>query len=291
MGSATDLIIANLALSQIGSRRITTFGETTTAEGRAINAVYSYLLDEVLMEHPWTFAQKRVALVDMTRSVQDDWVTATVYAVDDIVYDPTLTKYYICLVAHTATTLFATDLASANWELYTSWVTSTVYDKGDNVYNIGIEYACLVNHSSAALFATDLAALKWVATELVTDLDDSLTNIYYLPTDFLKVNQLSDIDSIHSIALNRFLCDTDAISIRYTYRNETETEYTGNFVTAFATRLAAGICFELVQSVSKSEALLAKYEDIDLPRAMSADSQQGAAEELRQDEWLQAREI
>ncbi len=291
MGVVTDIIIANLALSQIGARRITTFGETTTAEGRAINANYAYLLDEVLMEHSWTFAQKRVALVDMTRSAQDDWVTATVYAVDDIVYDPTLTKYYICLVAHTATTLFATDLASANWELYTSWVTSTVYDKGDNVYNVGIEYACLVNHSSAALFATDLTALNWVATELVTDMDDTITNVYYLPTDFLKVNQLSDINSVYSIALNRFLCDTDAISIRYTYRNATETEYTGNFVTAFATRLAAGICFELVQATNKAQILLEKYEQIDLPRAMSTDSQQGAAEELRQDEWESSREI
>jgi hypothetical protein len=93
MSSVTKLQIANLSLSLIGSKNITTFGETTTEEGRRINATYAFVRDEVLMEHPWTFAQKRVALVDMTRTEQDTWLTATDYAVDDIVYDPTLAKY------------------------------------------------------------------------------------------------------------------------------------------------------------------------------------------------------
>ena len=290
MGTVTKLQVANLALSQIGSRRITTFGETTTAEGRAINANYAFLLDEVLMEHPWTFAQKRVTLVDMTRSEQDDWVTATVYAVDDIVYDPTLAKYYKCLVAHTANALFSVDLAAVNWVLYTTWVTTTVYAPDTNVYNAGLEYACLVQHA-AGTFATDLTALKWILTELVTDLSDTLKNVFYLPTDFLKIIQISDKVAVHQIALNRFLCDTGAIKIRYTYRNDDPLLYSGQFVTALATRVAAAICFELTQSRSKAETLLAKYETIDLPRATSADSQQGTPELVEQDEWLDSRGV
>ena len=104
--TTTKLIISNLALIKIGSKLITTFGETTTPQGRAVNACYASMLDEVLEEHLWTFAQKRVALIDMTEPEDyDDWVTGTVYTYDaltvQIVYDPTLARYYKLKVTHT----------------------------------------------------------------------------------------------------------------------------------------------------------------------------------------------
>lgn len=288
MGTVTKLQISNLALSLIGAKNITTFGETTSEEGRRINATYAYIRDEVLQEHPWTFAQKRVALVDMVRTEQDDWATATDYAVNDIVYDPTLAKYYKCLVAHTSAALFATDLAAVNWELYTSWVTAIVYAKGDKVYNAGVEYACLVNHT-AGTFATDLTSVYWVATELIANMDDEITNIFYLPTDYLKYNRVSDEDAALEVVGNRLLADTDELSIKYTYSCDDPTLYSPMFVTALASRLAAEICFNLTQSTSKSQAVLEKYEQIDLPRAMSADSSQGTPDEVIVDEWEEAR--
>ena len=287
--STTKLNIANLALSLIGAKNLTTFGETTTEEGKRVNATYAFIRDEVLMEHPWSFATKRIALVDMTRTAQDDWETATDYAVDDIVYDLTLTKYYKCLIANTSSALFATDLAAAEWVLYTDWVTGTVYAKGDKVYSSGIEYACLVNHTSAALFATDLASVYWVTTELVVDMDDTINNALYLPTDFLKVTRISDIDTTYRLLGNRLLADTDTLSIEYTYSNDDPTLYSAMFVTALATRLAAEICFNLTQSKQKVQDILEKYESIDLPRAMAADSTQGSAEEVNMTDWEKAR--
>lgn len=286
--STTKLNIANLALSLIGSKRITTFGETTSEEGKEINATYAFIRDEVLMEHPWSFAQKRVSLVDMTRTDVDDWVTATDYAVDDIVYDPTLAKYYKCLVANTSAALFATDLASVYWVLYTTWVTGTVYAPGDKVYNSGIEYACLVQHT-AGTFATDLSSVYWVATETITSLDDELTNVFYLPTDFLRYNRVSDEDAAIEIVGNRLLADTDTLSIKYTYSNDDPTLYSPMFVTALASRLAAEMCFNLTQSANKAKDILTKYESIDLPRAMAADSSQGSPEEMTDTEWEEAR--
>ena len=288
MGSATKLQIANLALSLIGSKRITTFGETTTEEGKEINATYAFIRDEVLMEHPWSFAQKRVSLVEMVRTDQDDWVTDTAYAIDDIVYDPTNAKYYKCLVAHTSAALFATDLTAVNWVLYTDWVTSTVYAPSAKVYNSGVEYSCLTQHTSGT-FATDLAALKWVATELIVSMDDELTNVFYLPTDFLRYNRVSDEDAAIEIVGNRLLADTDTLSIKYTYSNDDPTLYSPMFVTALASRLAAEMCFNLTQSANKAEAILKKYETVDLPRAMAADSSQGSPEELTDTEWEEAR--
>ena len=54
-GTVTKVQIANLALSMIGAKNITTFGETTSEEGKRINAVYSFILDEVLAEHPMIY--------------------------------------------------------------------------------------------------------------------------------------------------------------------------------------------------------------------------------------------
>ena len=292
MGSSSTLIISNLALSLIGAKNIATFGETTSEEGKRINAVYVSIRDEVLMEHPWSFAQKRVALVDMTRTEQDDWVTGTVYTYDAdvlvVVYDPTNAKYYKLLVTHTAAAKFATDLSANNWELYTDWITSTVYAKGDKIYNAGVEYACLVNHTSGT-FATDLTSVYWVATELIVDMDDEITTVFYLPTDFLKITRLSDEDAAHELVGNRLLADTDELSIKYTYSNDDPTLYSAKFVTALASRLAAEICFNITQSVNKAEAILGRYRKIDLLDAMSADSAQGSPEETDTTEWEESR--
>ena len=294
MGSVTKLQVCNLSLSLIGAKNITLAELTTpvTEESKRIAATYTFIRDEVLMEHPWTFSQKRAALVDMTRTERDDWVTATVYTynalVVQIAYDPTLTKYYKLLVTHTASALFATDLALNYWQLYTSWLTSTVYAKGAKVYNSGVEYSCLVQHTSGT-FATDLTSVYWVATELIEDMDDEITNIFYLPTDILRINKLSDEDAAYEIIGNRLYVDADALSIKYTYSNDDPTLYSPLFVTALATRLAAEICFNITQSAVKSRDILEKYESIDLRRAMAADSSQGSPEELDMTEWEESK--
>jgi len=72
--AANKLVIANMALQKMGARPITSFTQEGSQEAVAINAVYDEILKEVLSEHPWTFAQKRLAL---TAVVPDD-VTRTI---------------------------------------------------------------------------------------------------------------------------------------------------------------------------------------------------------------------
>jgi hypothetical protein len=73
------LEIANMALSKLGARKIPSFLESISVglenEARAVNDVYEQILKEVLSEHPWTFAQRRVALEyvvpdDTSRTIQ-----------------------------------------------------------------------------------------------------------------------------------------------------------------------------------------------------------------------------
>jgi len=281
--------IANLALGLLGAKRITALTQSVE-EARVINNVYDTVRDTVLSEHAWSFAQKRVALTDITRTEQDNWVTGTAYVADDIVYDLTLTKYYKCLIANTANALFSVDLAAARWELYTDWVTATVYAVGDKVYNSGVEYACLVNHS-AGTFATDLTSLYWVATETIADLDDGATVIYIKPSDWLELTGVSDSNALVLLEGARILSDTEDLKVKYTYQNDDPDTYSPQFKTALATRLAAEIAYNITNNRNTADMLLKVYEGIALPQAMSSDSVQGTAEEVTQDEWENARII
>lgn len=51
----------------------------------------------------------------LTYNVKGDWTTATIYAVQDLVFSSGVT--YVCLLAHTSGT-FATDLAAGKWAIY-----------------------------------------------------------------------------------------------------------------------------------------------------------------------------
>ena len=112
--AATKVILANVALNLIGVKPLAAFGENTTA-GNAVSAVYDDIRDEVLEEAAWTFAQKRAALVDKaTRSTAPvTWGTGLAYAVSDYVRNSSID--YVCVTAHTAAALFATDLAAGKW--------------------------------------------------------------------------------------------------------------------------------------------------------------------------------
>ena len=76
MASLSEVRICNRALSLLGSKRITSLTENSV-NARECNAIYDETLEDILCEHPWSFAQKRVALatVDETPAFTDDNMT------------------------------------------------------------------------------------------------------------------------------------------------------------------------------------------------------------------------
>jgi len=181
--------LANIALRKIGANAISSFGENSD-EARVLSDVYDTVRDEVLAEHPWSFAMKRVALT-----------------------------------------------LSADVPAYTT---------------------------------------------------DGLTVVYVKPSDMVRVFYTSVPCQI-VVEENRILSDTRLLGVKYVYRNDNPATYYAQFITAFATRLAAEICFNLTESVKKAADLMAEYEKIRLPRAIQSDSQQGSPQEARADEWDIAR--
>jgi len=263
----TKLMIANIALQRVGGKGLTTFGEDT-AEGNAVDVVYDTNRDEVLGEFAWGFAQKRVELVDITIPDVDDWVTATVYAVDDEVYHND--THYTCLVAHTSST-FAADLASVYWIVTTDWVTATAYYKGDQVYHTGISYTCVIAHT-AGTFATDVTALKWVASQKLNMDDDDMDVVYYKPTDFIAISSISDTDAIVRDEVIGIVSDTADLKMKYTYQCDDPTKYHAKFIQALAMKLAYELCFIFTESRPRAVDILTEYHKITLPKAKAADA-------------------
>jgi hypothetical protein len=135
-----------------------------------------------------------------------NWTTGTNYLPDDIVrYQG---KAYTCLVQHTSSTDFYTDLeflnsdtppaAEPKWELmfdgFTwkgNWNTTTFYSIGDIVKYHGTTYIAVDSHTSAetqAGFATDIAAnwIEYVASE--NWVGNWEPDTYFKVNDKVKVN-------------------------------------------------------------------------------------------------------
>jgi hypothetical protein len=292
--SATKLLLANKSLHKIGARPITTFGETTTVEGRAINTCYSDTLDEILAEAPWTFAQRRIALTNITApTLPTAWFTGIIYGVNAVVWQNSLS--YTCLVAHTSG-VFAVDLAAGDWVLTTNWVTVTSYTLNIYVVVLGVNYICLTPHTSG-VFATDLASVYWgVANAVIPMTDDYMKVAYSLPTDIIKIHYISSSTATYKIenllvaavATPVLLSDTLELKIQYTYRNDAPALYYPKFTTAFECLLAYELCFEITEATRKAALLHDEYED-KLLKACASDAQQGTPVEAMQSDWENAR--
>jgi len=280
----TKEMISNIALAKTGGKLITTFGESTTS-GDAIDVIYDTARDEVLGEHAWSFAQKRVALVEITKPSVTAWLTDTVYAVDDVVeYD---SLKYKCLIAHTSD-VFSVDLAAVDWVLVTDWVTATTYKLGVQVYYAGISYTCVALHTSG-VWATDLAVPDWVASVALNMTDDDITVIYRKPTDWLATNAMSDTDAILRPEAVGFVSDTGSLKIVYTYQCDDPLLYHAKFIMALATKIAYELCFIFTESRPRAGDLLTEYVKLALPKAKAFDAKQTNPDYIADNNWITVR--
>lgn len=297
--AATKLILSNAALHRIGARSITTFGETTTVEGRAINAIYNDARDEILAEAPWTFAQRRYGLVNLTApaAIPSAWVVAKAYAVGNEVL--VLGVRYTCLIAHTSVA-WAADLAAGDWGLSLTWITAHNYTKNEYVVVNGLDYICLITHTSG-VWVTDLASVYWgLAAAIIPMTDDNMTVVYAIPAPaigpVIKINYTNlpyatykmENLLINGVATAVILSDTLDLKIQYTYQNDDPSLYYPKFTNAFECLLAYKLCFEITEATKKAAALFEEYKDA-LDMACASDSQQGTPNQPDQSEWDMAR--
>lgn len=112
---------------------------------------------------------------------------------------------------------------------------------------------------------------------------------YGLPNDCLRVLAVEDGEEIEWVREGRFiLSDSTTMKIKYVSSDIQPGDFDANFAEAFATRLAADICYSLNQSTSLKETLL-KEAEFRLSQARSFDAQEGTPPRVYADEWLISR--
>ena len=269
MSTPSKLTISNYALRIIGAKSITVFGETTTEEGRAINDFYDDIRDEVLGEHPWTFAQKRAVLpAVITGATQASPVVITAVAHGFSNGDSVKITGVIGMTELNSNTYKIANKATNTFELT---------DPDDDTNIDGTSFTAYTSGG----FARKIQTLAWD--------DDGLDIIYDLPSDYIKLFFTNIPQAWVKIEGQKLLTDSEEMKIIYTYALDDPSLYSPKFRVALATRLAAELAFPLTQSTSKAERILDKYQTITLPEAQSGDSQAGSPQQASQGAWEQAR--
>jgi len=85
------------------------------------------------------------------------------------------------------------------------------------------------------------------------------------------------------------ISDTDGLGARWAWDNSEVGIWRPKAISAFMDKLCSDICFMIMNSVSKAESFLKKYESVTLPEAMAENGQTGMQQEVLDDAWTGAK--
>ena len=114
--------------------------------------------------------------------------------------------------------------------------------------------------------------------------------VYQKPTDCIRIFGVNDDDIIWREEGEYILADTSGLGIIYTYYLDNAAKFPASFIEAFSDKLCADICFMILNSATKAESFLEKYEKVTLPKARAENAQTGTQQYLRDDAWLLAKD-
>lgn len=263
---ASEVDIANRALSRLGALRITALADDTK-NGRAANSAWTMVRDEVLRAHPWNAATKRKSVATLTGTVTGATqanpcvITATAHPFsngDVVIFSGvggmTQLNGGRYIVASAAANSFAlTDLEGAN-------VNSTAY----GAYTSG-----------------------GIAQES-TVWGPAL--IYRWPSDCLRVLEVEGQgDDAWLCEGQRILTDLKSpLRIRYIWQNTTTTTWEPLLVSAMAARLEVELAWEVTDSPTKARDAQALYDFI-LSEARANDAREQTPTAPMMGAWEKAR--
>ncbi len=138
-------------------------------------------------------------------------------------------------------------------------------------------------------FALTRSTLSTVATTTIAFLYPEETSVYSRPAGALRIWQMSDIEAIWREEGAYIISNTASLGTLYTFDHSEVGLWRHKFVEAFIDKLCAEISYMILNSATKAQSFMEKYEKISLPKAMSEDSQTGAHQEVIDDAWLKAK--
>lgn len=113
--------------------------------------------------------------------------------------------------------------------------------------------------------------------------------VYQRPTDCIRIFGTNDDEAEWREEGDYIISDTAGLGIRYVYYLDAPSKYSASFIEAFQDKLASDAAFIILNSTSKGEAMLAKYQKVSLPKAMSENSQIGTQQYAKDDAWESAK--
>jgi len=136
-----------------------------------------------------------------------------------------------------------------------------------------------------SVLAQAVVTIPWTA--------DGLIIPYLYPSDAIRILNLSDdnlIWKVEVIGTSKFiLTDMSSLEIRYIFLNTDPSQYSPKFIKALATRLAAELAYQINRDMKEYAQRIEIYEKVELPKAISANSQEGSTTQPKQDKFILAK--
>jgi len=273
---ATQVNICNLALRRLGASVITAIDDGSKNADHC-NAFWDYILDEVLEDYSWNFAQKIVTL-NFTSGF----------------------GYYVDTDAKTISAASQADpcemtVTSHGWSVgHTIYIYDVVgmTELNEHVYEIGTA-ADANTITLLDIDSTDMTAYVSGGKGIRKEVDPAYASgyTYDLPTDYLKALHLSDETTEFEVlgtGNNQRLCTVakDAI-LTYTALESTTTSMINRFISAMAWRLAAELSVPIAKKGAKFEWAFGMYNSV-LGRKATSDARAQKQKFDDSDPWLDA---
>ncbi len=250
----TETEIANLAISLIGGKSLTNLTTDNTPQAATCRKWFDPARDEALASHPWNFATTRARLT-LT------WTDLVGVALTD-------NGSGLIRVAHTGhgyhtgerTTFKDVEGVDANGTWFITRIDNNTFDLQDSVFS-GSHTSGTGSFIRVPLFGWDYQ--------------------HTLPDDCLRVVNVNGFeanenDSVpYAVELGKLLTNEDIVTLRYVYKNETQTEWSQPFINAFALLLASYIAQDLTGPAGKAAELRGRFEQQIGPKAKGHDARQG----------------
>lgn len=137
-------------------------------------------------------------------------------------------------------------------------------------------------------FATKRSTLSAISNTLdFNDVGEGY--VYQKPLDMIRIFSVNPPLASWREEGDYIISDSPGLGVRYVYYLDTPSKYPMYFIDALVDKLVADICYSIVNSSTIAENYVKKYESISLPKAVSANSQTGVQQIVRDDAWELAK--
>lgn len=138
-------------------------------------------------------------------------------------------------------------------------------------------------------FSTTRSTLSTVATTTFAWLHSEESYAYTKPSASLRIWEMNDERAIWREEGDYILSNTADLAVKYSFDQSDLSKWAPSAISAFIDRLAADICFMILNSATKAADFMAKYEKISLPKAMAENSQTGYQQGVIDDYWANSK--